>query len=133
MADGTYALGYPELRRARWASVGNVVMGLWLIVAPFVLGFTGSNTAQWNHIIVGAAVLVLAAVRAFDPDERMSISWVNVALGLWMIVAPFVLGYTSVNAAQNSSIISGVIILALAAFSGYETNEAHKEEGRSPM
>lgn len=130
MVDGTYAAGHDELMRARYASSGNVLAGLWLIAAPFVLNFEGSDTAQWNHIIVGAAVLVLAGIRAFDPDEREGISWVNVILGLWMIVSPFVLGYANVDNAQTNSIVTGVIILALAAFSAYETNQAHREEGR---
>lgn len=132
MAVGTYAAGHDELQRARWASAGNVLAGLWLILAPFILNFEGADTAQWNHIIVGAAVLVLAAIRAFNPDERESLSWMNVVLGLWMIVSPFLLGYANVNDAQTNSLITGVVILALAAFSAYETNEAHREEGRSP-
>lgn len=130
MANGTYAAGHAELQRARWASAGNVLAGLWLILAPFVLNFEGADAAQWNHIIVGAAVLILAAIRAFDPDERESLSWMNVVLGLWMIVSPFLLGYANVNDAQTNSLIVGVVILALAAFSAYETNEAHRQEGR---
>lgn len=128
MAVGTYAAGRDELQRARWASAGNVLAGLWLVIAPFVLNFESQNAAQWNHVIVGAIVLVLAAVRAFDPDHRASISWVNALLGLWMIVSPFVLGYADVNDAQTNALVTGAIILVLAAFSAYETNEAHREE-----
>jgi hypothetical protein len=129
MANGTYAAGHPELRRARWASAGNVLAGLWLILAPFVLDFEGDDVAVWNHMIVGAAVLVLAAIRAFDPDERESLSWLNVVLGLWMVVSPFLLGHANTGDAQTNSLIAGVAILGLAAFSAYETNEAHREEG----
>lgn len=132
MVDGTYAAGHDELQRARWASAGNVLAGLWLIIAPFVLNFEGADNAQWNHIIVGLAVLVIAAIRAFDPDEREGMSWVNVILGLWMIVSPYLLGYADVNDAQTNSLITGAIILILAAFSAYETNEAHREQGRRP-
>jgi hypothetical protein len=131
MEQGTYAAGHAELQRARWASAGTVLAGVWLILAPFVLNFEGADAAQWNHIIVGAAVLVLAAIRAFDPDERESLSWMNVVLGLWMIVSPFLLGYANVNDAQTNSLITGVIILALAAFIAYESNEAHREGGMS--
>lgn len=129
MADGTYAAGHDELQRARWSSAGTVLAGLWLIIAPLVLNFTGNNAAQYNHIIVGIAVLVLAAIRAFDPDEREGISWMNVILGLWMIVAPYLLGYANVNSARTNSLIAGAVILILAAFSAYETNEAHREQG----
>lgn len=129
MADITYQTGQAELQRARWASSLNVLAGLWLVIAPFALNFTSSSNAMWNSIIVGVVVLVLAAIRAFDPDEREGISWVNMVLGLWMVVSPYVLGYTNVNQAQTNALVTGVIILALAAFSAYETNEAHREAG----
>jgi predicted membrane-bound dolichyl-phosphate-mannose-protein mannosyltransferase len=131
MADITYAAGRDELQRARWASVGNVLAGVWLMVAPFALNFGSNGMATWNHLIVGAVVLVLAAIRAFNPSEREGISWVNVVLGIWMIVSPYLLGYADVNPAQTNSLITGALILILAAFSAYETNEAHREsEGR---
>lgn len=123
MADIAYLHGRPEIRRARYASLGNVVAGMWLVVAPFVLGFEGAELARWNHIIVGAAVLIMAGVRAADPDQREAMSWLNVALGIWMIVAPYALDYARVPSAQLNSIIVGVIVLALGAFSAYETNQ----------
>lgn len=127
MANGTYAQADAELKRARWASAANVVAGLWLIVAPFVLNFEGAQAAQWNHIIVGAAVALIALVRASDPEERPGMSWTNVVLGAWMIAAPFVLGYSGVNDAQINSIIMGAVVMALGAFSAYETNQAQRD------
>lgn len=128
MATGTYAHAQDELQRARWSSALNVVAGAWLMLAPFVLSFEGENAGQWNHIIVGAAVALMALVRASDPDHRVGVSWANAVLGVWMIVAPYVLGYSDVNQATTNSIVMGVVILGLAAFSAYETNQAHKDE-----
>lgn len=127
MANVTYADARDELQRARWASIANIVAGLWMIAAPFVLNFENDNFAQWNHVIVGAAVALIALVRASDPDHRVSMSWTNVVLGVWMIAAPFVLGYSDVNDAQTNSIIMGAVVIALGAFSAYETNQAHRE------
>ncbi len=39
-----------------WEEWVNVVLGLWLIASPFVLGFTGVTEAMWNHIIVGLLI-----------------------------------------------------------------------------
>lgn len=134
MANGTtHAYGYADLQRARYASAGNVLAGVWMIAAPFVLNFELSTAAQWNHIIVGLAVAAMAGVRASDPDHREGISWVNVALGVWMIAAPFVLNYAAVEQAQINSIIVGAIVLALAAFSWYETKRAHDRRSETEM
>lgn len=43
-----------------WA---NVVLGLWAIIAPWTLGFSGIATAMWAHVIGGLAIAILAAVR----------------------------------------------------------------------
>jgi len=132
MATGTMAHAQTDLQRARYASAANVVAGLWLIAAPFVLNFGGSDVAMWNSIIVGAAVAVIALVRASDPDHRVGMSWANVVLGLWLIAAPFVLAYNTVSDAQINSIVMGVIVIALGAFSAYETNLAHREASTGP-
>jgi len=36
-------------------------LGIWLIIAPFVLSYSGVAAAMWNDIIVGIIVAVLAA------------------------------------------------------------------------
>ena len=38
----------------------NAVVGVWLILAPFILGYTAIVAALWNDIIVGVVVIVLA-------------------------------------------------------------------------
>lgn len=127
MATGTYAQAQNELQMARVASIGNVLAGLWLIAAPFVLGFQAVQVAEWNHIVIGAAVAIIAIIRASDPDHRAAMSWTNVVLGVWLIASPWVLNYNGVNDAQTNSIVMGVIVILLGAFSAYETNRAHRD------
>lgn len=42
----------------RWI---NLILGLWLIVSPFVLGFSSNAYALWNNLIVGILVAVIAS------------------------------------------------------------------------
>jgi len=44
-----------------WARWANVILGIWLILSPFILGFV-TDQATWNNIIVGFLVLVFAFV-----------------------------------------------------------------------
>ncbi|GAA0587459.1 hypothetical protein GCM10010172_85730 [Paractinoplanes ferrugineus] len=46
------------------------VLGGWLIAAPFVLGFAEVPSATWNHIVVGAVVVVIAGVSVFTGDGQ---------------------------------------------------------------
>ena len=43
------ALAQPQ----KWEEGVNLVIGLWLIVAPFALGFANDPGSTWNHVLVG--------------------------------------------------------------------------------
>jgi hypothetical protein len=51
---------------AQWEEWVTLVLGLWVLVAPFVLGFTADAMAMWTHILVGLAVAILAAVELWS-------------------------------------------------------------------
>ena len=44
----------------------NIVLGAWLIIAPFLLSST-DMVARWDSIVVGAIVLIVAWIRAANP------------------------------------------------------------------
>ena len=46
---------------AIWEEWLNLVVGLWTLVSPWVLGFHGT-TAATVHVVIGAAVAILAAI-----------------------------------------------------------------------
>ena len=41
------------------------MLGAWLLIAPFVLGFVGLAAASANAFVVGALVIVLAATALY--------------------------------------------------------------------
>ncbi len=104
------------------ASWVNVVLGAWLIIAPFVLGYI-SGQAYWNSILVGIAVGVIALIRVASPYGTQWLSWVNVALGVWLIIAPFVLNDT-VSAAYWNDVIVGAVIVLVALWSAMTATRA---------
>jgi hypothetical protein len=102
------------MRIRSWSSYLGVLAGAWLIAAPFALGYRG-NAALVNDIAVGAAVLVLSVWATFSC--RTLPSWVTVALAVWLIIAPFVIGYDRIGeivGAKANDIAVGVIVGAIA-------------------
>jgi hypothetical protein len=91
----------------------NIVAGLGLLISPWLLGFTAETYAAWNGWIVGAAValIAVAALYAFYEVEE----WVNLVLGIWAVVAPWVLGFSAVTAAMWAHVIAGLVVAVLAA------------------
>ena len=107
-----YSLGTREAKETAIDLV-NVVLGLCLVFAPWALGFTSEMAATRNAWIVGAAIALIAlgALFAFREWEE----WVNLALGVWAILAPWLLGFATVAAALYAHVIIGLIVGVLAA------------------
>lgn len=46
-----------------------VLVGIWLIIAPFVLGYSSETTPLWNSILVGVLVTVVG-ILAYSQGEE---------------------------------------------------------------
>jgi hypothetical protein len=86
-----------------------LVLGLWLLVSPFVLGFTDSTgLAALNSYVLGVGVMVFAAIALYRP--QMWEEWTNLVLGAWLIVAPIVLGFRSEVVPTVNHFVVGLLI-----------------------
>ncbi|MBB3302823.1 MULTISPECIES: SPW repeat protein [Rhizobium] len=91
----------------------NIVAGLGLLITPWLFGFAAETYAAWNAWIVGAAIAVVAvaALYAFYEAEE----WINLVLGIWAVVAPWILGFSAVTPAMWAHVIAGLVVAVLAA------------------
>lgn len=103
----------------------NILLSIWLIASPFLLGYLGmSALAMWDAIIVGVIVLILAWIRFANPASATWLSWVNAVLGLWLIVAPFVLGTSNIAGAMWNDIVVGIGFVVFGVWSALATQSA---------
>jgi len=95
-----------------------LVLGLWLIVSPFILQYNNvTGIAALNSYIFGLGVVVFAAAALIKP--QMWEEWVNLALGIWLILAPIVLGFREDTLATANHFILGILIAGDAALVMY--------------
>ena len=82
-----------------------------------MLGYTVTTAALWDAVIVGA-VLVLGAWAALSNQQGTDrgLDWLNAVVGLWLIAAPFVLGYTGIASALWNDVIVGLIVAVAAGW-----------------
>jgi uncharacterized membrane protein HdeD (DUF308 family) len=99
---------------ARVASILNVLAGIWLIIVPFIVGFSSLTAPMVNSIVLGAVVLILAAIRASNPLQAPGLSWINLLLGIWLIISPWVVGFAAAAAATHNTVIFGIVVGVLA-------------------
>ena len=92
------------------------LLGLWKVLAAFILGYSSASAAFWNAIIIGIVLAVLAAwvVYVAELVTFKWLDWINGVAGIWLIVAPFILGYANITAAMWNDIIVGAVVAVLA-------------------
>ncbi len=95
------------------ADIVSLLAGLVLAVSPWVLDFTTVTAAAWNAWIVGAVIALVAlwALISFHQTQE----WVNGALGLWAVIAPWVLGFSELRSAMGAHVLLGLIVVIVAA------------------
>ncbi|CCD90599.1 conserved membrane hypothetical protein [Bradyrhizobium sp. ORS 375] len=84
--------------------------GLFLAGAPWLFGFA-RTAGQLDAEIVGVAVVALSigGLMAFADWEE----WLKVALGVWLIAAPWLLGFVH-TPAMHVSIVIGIAVTFLS-------------------
>ncbi|MCL4487697.1 MAG: SPW repeat protein [Chloroflexi bacterium] len=92
------------------------ILGVLLIVAPFVLVFNGNLVATWTSVILGAAIVVVSAIKGLLHDATPWEYWVAGILGILAIVSPFVLRFSALPSALYTTIVLGLIVLLAAAY-----------------
>jgi hypothetical protein len=96
-----------------WAQLITTVLGVWLTASPDLLGYTGH--AATNDHIVGPTIASFAFVAVWE--VMRGLRWVNVVLGGWLLIAPWVLGYGEWLPMVNSLTV-GVAVMGLSFVKG---------------
>jgi hypothetical protein len=100
----------PELSRAYILDVYNLVVSVFLFVSPWLFAYA-NNVARLDFWAGGALIAFVsaAAIAAFSEWEE----WLNLALGIWLASAPWLVGYAH-STAMHVSVGAGIIVVYLA-------------------
>lgn len=98
---------------AKWQNWVSFALGLWLAVSPWIAGYSDYPAATANAVLVGLALALGSHFECVACDDQ-PVEWINLAAGLWLACAPFVLEFASPVASANS-IAVGAFVALLAA------------------
>ena len=54
--------------RQAWLSWGNLLLGAWVVISPWALGYAMHEASVWNAILTGGVIVVLAGWSAMVPS-----------------------------------------------------------------
>jgi len=101
-----------------WCSWG---LGIWLLLSPWALFFDQEHPAMENAVAVGALIIVAEVLELsiFRDWEE----WINVLLGAWLVISPWILKVANVAATWNFLVV-GTLVVVLAVYEIREMGSA---------
>lgn len=97
----------------KWQDWASFALSLWLAISPWVMGYAEHEAATWNAVIVGLALALASHFECVACDE-LPAEWLNLAAGVWLLCAPFVLEFTAARVATATVVVVGAFVVALA-------------------
>ncbi len=118
------------MNEQRWQDWLVALIGAWLVLSNWILTFQASEPLSaltgrlifWNSAIVGVVALVLAVMSL--ASHKAWEEWVNIVLGLWLAISPWVLGFTNVRNAVLNVTLCGLAIVVSSAWSLRDAGQA---------
>ena len=106
-------------RTTRWPDGANLILAAWLFISPWVLQFAytgapGGTVAAWDAWVLGVVVFVVA-LSAMGQRFVRGQEWLNLALGVWIFIAPWVLAFAGNSPAAWDHWIVGVLVFLVSA------------------
>jgi SPW repeat len=91
----------------------NLALAVWLFFSPWIVGFADHMPAAWTAWLTAIAIgaFAIAALMAFAEWEE----WINLVLGLWAVVSPWVVGFATDQPPTVVMFLTGLVVAAIAA------------------
>lgn len=112
------------IARQRRQDLLGFVAGFWMLLSPDIMAYTYLPYASSSAYIVGGTLVVTAIVSFIRSTPWAEM--LRIALGMWLTVSPFALGFTTHSAESINAVLVGVIVVGFA-FWGLLENAKFRE------
>jgi hypothetical protein len=98
----------------------NMVFGLWLMLAPFILSLINEAAVRvlWEDLLLGFGIAAFALCRIISrrTEEIAIADWIVTALALITLLNPILYGYFRLRAAAWNNLVIGAAVFLLALY-----------------
>lgn len=98
---------------ARWQEWASFGLGLWLAMSPWICGYADNQHAATGNAAFMGIALALSSHFQVSLDAR-SAEWLHFAAGMWLVAAPFALGFAAAALPAVNCIAVGTLVMVLA-------------------
>lgn len=107
----------------------NILVGIWLVCSPFVLGFSRNAAAMWSNIGVGIAVILITVAGQWRDGAFEALV---VPIAIWLFASPFILGVSTTSFLANNVSLAFVVIATAAIGDGLRSPAAAENSDAVP-
>jgi 4-amino-4-deoxy-L-arabinose transferase-like glycosyltransferase len=114
-----------HLSTKRWQDQLMVLIGVWLLISPWVFGYPGDTAPAMNATITGAIIALLAAA-----DLVKTYVWsvlLNIVLGAWVAISPLLVDTVQDTSMTWSFVIAGLATMVLGLWELRSDPELHRQ------
>lgn len=115
--------------QARMASGINMLLGIWLILSPWVFDYS-QKSAALASVTLGVLIALLAAIRVASVYDTAGLSGINLVLAFWIVASPWVYEYATDQGALLNNVVVGMLVALLAVWSAIATDAVQKSHRR---
>ena len=111
------------MKDQHWQDWINVLIAIWVIISPWTVAHVmaapqyplgAPDSAMWNQFAVGIAMTGTAtlALNVYASWQE----WANALLGAWLVVSPWVLGFSPSSDLGLNAALLGTLILVFSVW-----------------
>lgn len=114
--------------KSAWKNILCMLAGMWLLFSPFILQFKLGSGASGDAIVTGVfigavAMLAVAVPRAWE-------EWVKIALGVWLLISPWLLSFGHQPVARDDIMAIGLLVVVMSSLSLLSRTSGPEPESR---
>ena len=91
------------------------VLGLLLVICPFIFAYSDNAAALWTSVIAGFLIAIASLIEKAVEDKENWEYWVAAVIGIFTIVSPFIFGFNDHATALLVTMVIGVLVTITAA------------------
>ena len=99
-------------RVKHWQDPANALVGAWLVLSPWILGFSNVVIATSTTVAFGV-LLVATSLGAMQLSQAWE-EWLDVVLGIALMLLPAVFGFDAVRPALQNALVCGTVVTFIA-------------------
>lgn len=114
-----------KISAKRWQDGVILLLGIWLVVSPWVFAYPTTSAPALNAVIAGTIMAISAAF-----DLYKTYIWavlLNVVIGVWVAVSPWLVQTMTDRAMSTNLLVVGVATVVLGLWELRSDPELHRQ------